>query len=58
MSGGGRGDVRSHQVQFPSIQELPLHALAGFQPDRDRQGERETHIEPGLLAFRADRLNA
>lgn len=28
------GDLLAHQVEFPAVQQLPLHELAGRQPDR------------------------
>jgi hypothetical protein len=55
---GGRGRGRqANQMQFAPIQQLPLHAIARIQSDGRRQGQGKTHVEPGLLALRADRLD-
>jgi len=54
---GGRGHRRAHQVQLASIEQFPLDRFARFQPNRRRQRQRETHIQPRLLPLGAARLN-
>ena len=57
MFGGGRRGINANQVQFAPIQQLPLELIAGVEPDGSGQRQRESHIEPGLLALRTDGLD-
>src|SRR6266498_4092035 len=57
FGGDGRG-VKSDEVKFSAVQKLPLNLVAGLQPDGDGQGQREAHIQAGILSARTDRLNS
>ena len=41
----------SHQVQFPTIQEFPLHLLTRLEPNRRRQRDGKVDVEFWLLPF-------
>ena len=49
--------AESDQVQFAPIQQFPLHLITGMEADGGGQGQRKTHIQPGLLSLRTNRLN-
>ena len=55
--GRRRRGGKSDQMQFPSIQQFPLHFIARIEADGGGQGQRKTDVKPGLLALRTDRLN-
>jgi len=44
-------------MQFAPVQEFPLHFITRLQADGHGQGQRKTHIEPGLLSARTNRLH-
>ena len=50
--------METQQMKFAPVQQLPLDLLARLQTDRGRQGQREAHIEPGVLSARTNRLHA
>ena len=50
--------LEPEEMKLPAVQQLPLHFFARLQTDRGRQGQRKTHIQAGILAARADRLNS
>ena len=55
--GQGFGRIDTDQVEFAAVEQLPLDIVAGGQANGGSQGQREIDIKPGLLVFRADRLN-
>jgi hypothetical protein len=55
--GGGWRDIQPKQVEFAPLQQFPLDVIPRVEADGRRQGQGKTHVEPGLLAFGADRLD-
>ena len=55
--GQGFGRIDTGQVEFAAVEQLPLDIVTGGQTNGGSQGQREIDIKPGLLVFRADRLN-
>jgi len=55
--GRGRRRAQAHQVQFSSVQQFPLDAVAGVEADGGGQGQGKTHVEPGLLSPRSNGLD-
>ena len=49
-AGFRRGRFGSNQVQFPAIQQFPLHRLAWLQTNGCGQRQRKTDVQPGLLS--------
>src|SRR6266545_6474325 len=56
--GGGRGAVEPDEVKLPAVEQFPLNFITRPQPDGDCQGQREAHIQAGILSARTDRLNS
>jgi hypothetical protein len=45
-------------MQFPTVEQFPLHGFARFQPNGHGQRQGKADIEPGLLAFGSDCLHS
>ena len=62
FSGLGLGRQRSglvpDEVEFPALQQFPLHLVTRLQADGGGQGQGKTDIQPGFLSARAHGLNA
>jgi hypothetical protein len=52
-----RAALEDNQMRFAPSQQLPLDLIAGIEPNSGGQRQRESHIEPGLLALRTDGLD-
>ena len=50
--------MRTEEVQFAAVEQLPLDRFARFQANGGGQGEWEADVEAGVLAARANRLDA
>lgn len=56
--GGRSRRLQTNQMQFPPVQQFPLHGFARFEPNRHGQCQGKADIEPGLLAFGSDCLHS
>src|SRR5438045_6922130 len=45
-------------MKLPAVEQFPLNFITRLQPDGDGQGQREAHIQAGILSARTDRLNS
>ena len=52
----GRG-VGTLQVKFTPVEQFPLDLFSRFQADGGCQSQGETHVEPGVLSARPNRLD-
>ncbi len=57
MFGGWRRGLEANQVQFASIQQLPLDLIAGVEANGGGQGLGKTYVEPGFLPPRTKGLD-
>ena len=52
-----RRRVFSHQVEFATIQQFPLHLLTRLQPDSRRQRDGKVDVELWILPFGSNGLH-
>ena len=57
LASAWRRGVFSDQVEFTTIQQLPLHFLPRLQSNRCRQRNGKVDVEFGVLPFGSDRLH-
>ena len=48
--GGWRRGLRTEEVKFAAIEQLPLDRFSRFQADGGGQSQGEADVEPGVLS--------
>jgi len=56
--GRSRRGIEPQEMKLPAVEQFPLNFITRLQPDSDGQGQREAHIQAGILSARTDRLNS
>ena len=56
--GPSRRGIEPQEMKLPAVEQFPLNFITRLQPDGDGQGQREAHIQAGILSARTDRLNS